>query len=242
MQLLKNIICSPWASCSTVLYSKGRAVLVKSFLRGYLRRWYPGHRVPKSHLSMLVVHIWAWSMVMLQLWLQEQSILLYIHGEVSRKPGLSGFLDNVSELMWQEHCLLPQPSHCRFLFFSWELTDSFFPFGLGKWAILAAATWGKPPKADTFPGKLPHSSWTEAPQDPPPFTGVPRTSRLSDFVQKSGPWSAGLCWAALEECKPRRIMEKEKIKSTETFSFVAQPPSHPIYGGKAHRMKCRVVQ
>lgn len=48
---------------------------------------------------MLVVHIWAWSMVMLQLWLQEQSILLYIHGEVSRKPGLSGFLDNVSELM-----------------------------------------------------------------------------------------------------------------------------------------------
>lgn len=31
-------------------------------------------------------------------------------------------------------------------------------------------------------------------------------------------------------------MKKEKVKLANTFSFVGQPPSHPIYGGKAHGM------
>lgn len=59
----------------------------------------PGQGVPESHPSTLMVCICAWSAFVLQLWLEERSISLYIRGEASRKPGLSGFLDNVSGLM-----------------------------------------------------------------------------------------------------------------------------------------------
>lgn len=37
-------------------------------------------------------------------------------------------------------------------------------------------------------------------------------------------------------------MKKEKLKLAKRFYFMAQPPSHPTCGGKAHGMKCGAVQ
>lgn len=138
------------------------------------RQDHPGQGVPKSHPSTLMVHIWPW--FVLRLWLEEQSILCYIHGEASRKPGLSSSLDNRSGLMQRERCC----SHsrvspvCCFSFFFHGNKTLFFSLQLRETSHSCCSHLGKATPSNSCPGKLPHSSWTGAPQDALPFTGAPR--------------------------------------------------------------------
>lgn len=89
----------------------------------------PGQRVPKSRPSMLTVCICAWRVFRLQLWLEERSILIYIHGEASRKTGLGGLCDGSAAC---SHSRVSLVGFFVLFCFSWEQTNIFFPFGLGK--------------------------------------------------------------------------------------------------------------